>query len=195
MILKLVIDDQEYALNVPEAFLAQAESFFARMDSDMDAGWQMGRDWVAAPDRLQRGQIAANKLVTALENDDHNLGRLMAGYLLSRLPGLETVHPDLGGEMQETRFEFAAEAETRTAEPQPAAATAVSSGGMSRMAALNQAGQEVSKVFKVGKQWRFSVYDREREHWEDGPLVNEREQAETLRDQAVKQRFDELVRG
>jgi len=79
MILKVQIDDQLLELNVPEAFIEQAEDFFARMDADMDQGWQVDREWVEQPDQMLRGQIAANKLFTALENEDHKLGRLMAG--------------------------------------------------------------------------------------------------------------------
>ena len=36
------------------------------MDQDMDAGWQMSRDWVDNPSREQRCQIVADKLLTAL---------------------------------------------------------------------------------------------------------------------------------
>ena len=94
MILKLIVDDQLYELSVPEAFMAQAADFFSRMDKDMDAGWQMGREWVPSPNPEQRAQIAANKLYSALENDDHNLGRLMAGYILARQPDVEAVEID-----------------------------------------------------------------------------------------------------
>ena len=70
MILKVVIDDQLLELNVPENFIEQAQDFFAKMDADMDRGWQVNREWVEQPDRMLRAQIAANKLLTALENED-----------------------------------------------------------------------------------------------------------------------------
>ena len=43
MILKVQIDDQLLELNVPEGFIEQAQDFFAKMDADMDQGWQMSR--------------------------------------------------------------------------------------------------------------------------------------------------------
>jgi len=33
MILKALIDDREYSLNVPETILAQGEEYFARLDA------------------------------------------------------------------------------------------------------------------------------------------------------------------
>ena len=59
MILKVVVDDQLYELNVPEKFIRQANSFFDSMDRDMDTGWQMSRDWVDHPNVEQRCQIVA----------------------------------------------------------------------------------------------------------------------------------------
>ena len=107
MILNVVIDDQLLELNVPEAFLHQAQDFFAKMDSDMDRGWQVNREWVEQPDRMLRAQIAANKLLTALENEDDNLGRLMAGYILSRVPEVLTVELNPAGETRDHRIEVA----------------------------------------------------------------------------------------
>jgi len=104
MILKAIIDDREYSLNVPETIIAQGENYFAKLDADMDQGWQMSREWVQHPNRVERGQIVADKLLTALENENHRLGMLMAGYLLSRMPNLDTVEIDIGGEIQNTQF-------------------------------------------------------------------------------------------
>ena len=104
MILKVIVDDQLYELNVPEAFMEQAGGFFQQMDEDMDQGWQMSREWVATPNREQRCQIVANKLLTALEKENHKLGRLMAGYILSRMPEVESLELDTSGEIQNTRI-------------------------------------------------------------------------------------------
>jgi len=95
VILKVIIDDQTYEINVPAVVLAEARDYFDQIDRDLDVGWQMGRDWVEAPDRIQRAQIVADRLLTALETDNRKLGTLLAGYLLDRLPGLESVEPDL----------------------------------------------------------------------------------------------------
>jgi len=190
MILKLILDEQIYELNLPENFLAQASGFFDKMDQDMDAGWQMGREWVERPDRLQRCQVAAEKLVSALENDNDELGRMMAGYICSRVPEIDTVEPNLEGEIQDTRFTFRSEPA-----PPPRAAPAANPGlaGQDKMAALGQAGREVSKVFKSGRHYRFSVYNQAAGAWEDSPAVADEQQAKALREQAVRRRYDELL--
>jgi len=104
MILKTIIDDREYSLNVPEAVITRGEDYFARLDADMDQGWQMSREWVQNPNRVERCQIVADKLLTALENENDKLGMLMAGYILSRMPNLTTLEIDVTGEIQNTRF-------------------------------------------------------------------------------------------
>lgn len=104
MILNAVIDDQIYTLNVPDEVIAGASEFFDRMDRDMDQGAQISRQWVDSPSSEQRCQVAADKLLTAIENENANLGRLMAGYILSRMPGVEVVLIDTSGEIGGTRF-------------------------------------------------------------------------------------------
>ncbi len=187
MILKAVVDDQILTLSVPEAFIAQAAGFYDRMDRDMDQGWQMSREWVKRPDKLQRCQIVANKLLTALENEDERMGRLMAGYILDRAPEIDTVEIDTAGEMDQTRFTFQ---ETAPSSPQtvaePAAAT-------TRMQAMEQAAREVTQVFKVGKGWRFSTYNGADGNWGDSPVFSSQQEAEAERDRAFKRRFDALA--
>lgn len=106
MILKAQIDDKLYELLVPDELLANAGDFFARMDADMDAGIQMNRDWIASPSLEQRCQIVADKLLTAIENENPKLGRLMAGYILTRLVNLEQVIIDTQGNPEATEFVF-----------------------------------------------------------------------------------------
>jgi hypothetical protein len=108
VILKAHIDDKLYELLVPDALLAEAQDFFARMDADMGEGIQMNRDWIASPSLEQRCQLVADKLLTALENENHNLGRLMAGYILTRLPNLAQVTIDTQGNLEATEFHFQA---------------------------------------------------------------------------------------
>jgi len=104
MILKAIIDDHEYSLNVPETVITQGEEYFARLDVDMDQGWQMSREWVQHPNQMERCQIVADKLLTALENENEKLGMLTAGYILSRMPDVDTVEIDIRGEIQNTQF-------------------------------------------------------------------------------------------
>jgi len=137
MILKVQIDDQLLELNVPEAFIEQAEDFFAKMDADMDEGWQVNREWVEQPDPMLRAQIAANKLFTALENEDHKLGRLMAGYIVSRIPNIDTVELNPAGETRDHRINIQGQAPA--ASPQTVESTIAHPGiptGLSKMEAM-----------------------------------------------------------
>jgi hypothetical protein len=193
MILKAIIEDNEYSLNVPDEVLTQAEPFFAGLDADMDGGWQMSREWVRNPDRLQRCQIVADKLLTALEKENHRLGMLMAGYILTRMPGVESVEMDTHGEIQNTQFTLAEEPSATA--PAPATGPAAPPAGMSKLDAMEQAGNDVTKVFKMGKGYRFSVFDHAAGQWQDSPLVATQEEAERLRQGAFKERFEALQRG
>jgi hypothetical protein len=53
----------------------------------------------------------------------------------------------------------------------------------------------VSPVFKVGKAYRFSVYERAGDRWHPSPLVATEAEAARLRQEAFKARFDELQQG
>lgn len=194
MLLKAIIDDRIYELNVPDALIGQAQPFFAQLDRDMDAGWQMSREWVERPDRLQRCQIVADKLLTALESENRKLGMMMAGYILARLPGVESVELDVQGEIQNNRFNLAEHRPAPTEEREaPRAATA--SGGLGKLEAMEQAGKDVTKVFKVGRGWRFSVFDHASGTWQDSPLAPTEDDASRLRQEAFKARYEALQRG
>ncbi len=205
MILNVIIDDQIYELNVPDPLIAEAGDFFARMDRDMDQGIQMSMEWVASPNQTERCQYVANRLHSAVVNENPHLGRMMAGYICARLPGIETIEMDETGEMRNIAFRFAADA----APGAPAAAgISVSAPGMAPVdtahlfappagdmeaeAAMEQAEQEVSKVFKIGRQYRFSMLNRLTGEWVDAATVASQEEAEALRQQAVRSRYQEL---
>jgi hypothetical protein len=195
MILKAIIDELEYSLNVPDAVIAQSEEFFAKLDADMDQGWQMSRDWVQSPNRLERCQIVADKLLTALENENDKLGMLMAGYILSRMPEVESVEIDIRGEMQNTQF-IARTPEAQTATPEEILPPREEpTGNLSKLEAMEQAGNDVTKVFRVGKAYRFSVFDHETGAWQDSPMIATEQEAERLRQEAFKARFEALQHG
>ena len=99
MILRIFVDEHEQQITVPDEILIEAKDFFDRLDKDMDNGYQMSRTWVAKPDLTQRCQIVANKILTALENDNHDTAALMAGYILSRVPNAYAMHLNLEGDM------------------------------------------------------------------------------------------------
>lgn len=193
MILKTVIDDQEYSLSVPDTILTQGEGFFAELDADMDHGWQMSREWVKSPSRVERCQIVANKLLTALEKENEKLGMLMAGYILTRMPGVESVELDTRGEIQNTQFTVVQKADALPATTADAIFTPNPAPmGMSKLQAMEQAGNDVTKVFKTGKGYRFSVFDHETLQWQDSPLIATEADAEHLRQATFKARFESL---
>ncbi len=72
----------------------------------MDQGWQMSREYVPNPDVEQRCQIAADRLLTAMHNENKHSLLLMAGYIIKRLPNVERVDIDSTGNINETRFHF-----------------------------------------------------------------------------------------
>jgi hypothetical protein len=192
MNLKAIIDDQEYSLNVPDLVLEQGEEFFARLDADMDKGWQMSREWVPRPNRVERCQIVADKLLTALENENQKLGMLMAGYILKRMPEVEGVEIDIRGEIQNTQFIAREPASPSAPDVQSAGSPPGQGRKLSKLEAMEQAGNDVTKVFKVGKAYRFSVYDHDADAWRDSPIIATEQEAERLRQEAFKERFEVL---
>ena len=104
---RAVIGEQVYAIEVPEDLLRESAEFHAKLDRDMDLGWQMSREFVARPDRLQRCQIVADKLLTSIMNGNQATAMLMAGYIALRMPGAVGVDIDASGEMQNTEVLYA----------------------------------------------------------------------------------------
>ncbi|MES9962022.1 MAG: hypothetical protein ABW116_00620 [Candidatus Sedimenticola sp. 20ELBAFRAG] len=104
MELNIIIDDYSMNLNVPDDYIASSGESFARLDSTMDQGAQMGQEWVPNPDRLQRCQLAADKLLSALENHNEGLAMLSAGYILNRLPETRQARIDNTGDPSATTF-------------------------------------------------------------------------------------------
>ena len=105
MQLNIIVADYSMNLNIPEKFVEASRESFDRLDREMADGVQMGREWVSEPDEHQRCQVAADKLLTALETDNENLALLSAGYILSRLPGVVRGRIDDSGEMRGTQFD------------------------------------------------------------------------------------------
>lgn len=191
MMLKVVIEDQTFKLGVEQDFLDQAEDFFLKMDADMDKGWQMGRDWIEKPSAQQKLVIVADKLLTAIENDDSRIGMMMAGYIKSRAPAVEMIEMDITGEMghdfRETEISQAAAASSTASVTASQKRT-----GLDKLSAMQLAGKEVSRVFKAGKQYKFSLFNPTSGQWEESPAIADKDEAERLREFAFKKRFDEL---
>ncbi len=102
VMLKAVFEGQVYQITVPPEVLNDGAAFFQYMNADMDRGWQMGREWVEAPDATQRCQIAADKLVDAINAENETLAGLMAGYIVTHCPGTREVHIVTDGDPMET---------------------------------------------------------------------------------------------
>ena len=104
---KVIIGEQVYAIEVPAELLREAAEFHAKLDRDMDQGWQMSRQFVQRPDRVQRCQIVADKLLTSIMHNNQATAMLMAGYIALRMPGAIGVDIDASGEMQNTELLYA----------------------------------------------------------------------------------------
>jgi hypothetical protein len=102
MILKAIVNDQTFPITIPDEMLTEAEKFFQRMNADMDKGWQMSRKWVDRPNARQRCQIAADRMLTAIETENSKMAALMAAYILKHMPGLEAIDIDTTGDMNAT---------------------------------------------------------------------------------------------
>jgi len=108
LLLNVTIEERQIPVETPPGMVVEAEDFFARMDADMDQGWQMSRQWVESPGTLQRCQIVADKLLMALDGGNQTMVQLMAAYILSRMPGVVGVRINTDGEMQETELQMGA---------------------------------------------------------------------------------------
>jgi hypothetical protein len=104
MLLNIAVDGQSIDINVPDSMLSEAREFFEKIDTDLDNGYQMGRYWVENPSGEQRCQIAADKIVTAIENENKNMATMMSAYILSKAPHIESVIIDSSDEIQEIHF-------------------------------------------------------------------------------------------
>ena len=104
MKLNIIVEGRSNAFEVPDTLLVEAKEFFEKLDTDMDKGWQMSRDWVEMPNAEQRCQIAADKVLTAIETDNEKMLMLMAAYILRTMPGVKTVNIDITGDMNETEL-------------------------------------------------------------------------------------------
>ena len=97
-------DDKSYVLDVPEALALEAPEFFAKMDQDMNCGWQMSRWWVPDPDQNQRCQIVADKLLTAMQKNNEEFALRMCAYILNSKPDTRRIRINTEGEIQGNEF-------------------------------------------------------------------------------------------
>ena len=104
MILKVTIDEKTFPLEVDDKMVISAQDAFKKMDADMDKGWQMSRTWVDQPSDHQRCQIAADKMLTAIQNERTATVGLMAAYILNKVPGIQAIDIDTSGDISLTEL-------------------------------------------------------------------------------------------
>lgn len=104
MILEVYVENSMMKVEVPEDVLGDAQEFFAMMDRDMDKGWKMGPEYVENPDATQRAQIAADRMLTAIETENKRLLSMMAAYIVDKLPGVKAVKIATDGDPRESEF-------------------------------------------------------------------------------------------
>ncbi|MES9902515.1 MAG: hypothetical protein ABW168_07515 [Sedimenticola sp.] len=105
MKLNIIVHDHSMNLEIPDQFITSSSDAFDRLDAEMNKGVQSGQQWLTNPDRHQRCQIAAGKLLIALETDNQGLAMISAGYIVSRMPEIKRVTIDTYGEPNGTEFE------------------------------------------------------------------------------------------
>ncbi len=176
MILTAYINETAYDFDVPKEMLDEGESFFSKIDADMDGGYQMSREFVEKPGRKERCQIAADRILDALSEDNKTLALLLCAYIIDRMPGVTVAHIDTEGDILNTRFGNAAE-------HQPKAL-------VTDEEARAKANESLSDIYKVGRVHKFSVRDVITGKWEESPASKTEEEAKKLRAVA----FDKLHR-
>jgi len=104
MKLNVYVNETMKQVDVPTEMLRDAESIYTGIDKDLDQGWQMSREWVDKLDILQRCKVVADRLLTAIENENEPSTMLMAGYIMTRMPNVKTVHIATDGDINQTQF-------------------------------------------------------------------------------------------
>lgn len=179
MILTAYINDIAYELDVPQDMLDEGESFFSKLDTDMEQGWQMSREFIESPTRVERAKIVADRILDALSEGNRTLALLCGAYLLDRMPGIGAVYIDTTGDMLETSFVPASQHQAKPL--------------MSEAEARSTAESEISNVYKVGRVYRYSVRNPFTGTWEEAPAVKTEEEATQLHDEAMNKRLRELM--
>ena len=102
--LKVILGENEYPLKIKKNIINDAQSFFEKMDADMDKGWQMSKSWIEKPNQLQRCQIAADRLHTSIHLNKKETAIMMAAYIINQMPTVKIIDIDTAGNMSETSF-------------------------------------------------------------------------------------------
>jgi len=178
MILTCFINETAYDFDVPQEMLDEGESFFSKIDADMDQGFQMSREYVESPGRKERCQIVADRILDAMSEGDKTLALLLCAYIIVRMPGVTVAYIDTEGDILNTNF---GNAESHEYTPP-----------LSDEEVEAKVSDEISKVYKVGRVHRFSVRNPYTGKWQEAPAVKTEEEANALREATYNKRFKEL---
>ena len=68
--------------------------YLDKMDADMDPGIELGGEFIAEPDQMQRAQFVAMYMVQALIDEQDAMIAASCAYLANRLPDLKQVRAE-----------------------------------------------------------------------------------------------------
>lgn len=124
---------------------------------------------------------------------------MMVGYIRSRAPSVSKIEMDVTGEMGHDLIETENDSAPSLIDADPSMKNSPQRPsmqqrtGLDKMTAMQMAGNEVSRVFKAGKQYRFSMFNPDTGSWEESPAIADKDEAEKMREFAFKKRFDQLT--
>ncbi len=87
----ITIDEESYTLEVKDELMQELQDAHKDMDVEYDRGFQLGRFWIESPTLEQRCQFTADKVVSAIHQENIRLFYVMAAYILRQFPELKRV--------------------------------------------------------------------------------------------------------
>ncbi len=87
----ITIDEESYTLEVSDELMQELQSVHNEMDAEYDKGIQLGRYWIESPTLEQRCQLTANKVVSAIHQENIRQFYITASYILAKFPNLKQV--------------------------------------------------------------------------------------------------------
>ncbi|VAW63560.1 hypothetical protein MNBD_GAMMA09-865 [hydrothermal vent metagenome] len=87
----ITIDEESYTLEVGDELIQELQEVHKEMDGAFERGIQLGRYWIESPTLEQRCQLVADKIVSAVHQENIRQFYVMAAYILSKYPNLKNV--------------------------------------------------------------------------------------------------------
>jgi hypothetical protein len=114
---------------------------------------------------------------------------MMAAYILSRAPNVDVIDMDTSGDMTTTEIRY-----REGGSPVSFGMPPMLDDPFGMDPALREAAEKhVSKVFKQGRVYSFSLLNDKTGEWETATQVKDQQQAEEQREQAVLAKMRELA--